>query len=59
MLDVALNQTETEEEDINTDRQGQWLRRRRLNVLYQISCEHTLLTIEFFLDTKIIRIYMY
>jgi hypothetical protein len=31
MLDVALNQTETEEEDINTDRQGQWLRRRRLD----------------------------
>ena len=31
MLDVALNQVEKEEEDINTDRQGQWLRRRRLD----------------------------
>jgi len=31
MLDVALNQAEMEEEDINTDRQGQWLRRRRLD----------------------------
>ncbi|XP_052076116.1 probable phosphorylase b kinase regulatory subunit alpha isoform X9 [Mytilus californianus] len=31
MLDYALNQPETEEEDITTDRQGQWLRRRRLD----------------------------
>ncbi|CAG2253873.1 Phosphorylase b kinase regulatory subunit alpha, skeletal muscle isoform,Phosphorylase b kinase regulatory subunit alpha, liver isoform,Probable phosphorylase b kinase regulatory subunit alpha [Mytilus edulis] len=33
MLDLALSQPETEEEDIamETDRQGQWLRRRRLD----------------------------